>query len=784
MSTNDNLAQPIENPPEQPITIQPSAMAMYPASDDWSSGGAVADSQQQSMGGAAFLHALRRHWLLSLSLGIACAVVAGTVILLLQKPLYTATATIILSPREETIMGASADGRQDQLQGEFDIFRETQQNLVRHRFVLAAALRNPKMKNLASIQREDADHNALNWLGEKINVSFLGKSAGFMQVSMTLPDRYEAAQIVNAIVEAYSDEAANDDLKKRRVRLGELQKLFAEKESDLRTKRTELTQTRENLGAGDEKSTSLKAQLAMQNYGDLQRQFTMMKIQRDTIQRELKENEAARNATNSLDVSEGEITMALQGNQEFQALHSRQNMIEQILKNQSNLVLSNNKPSSASVRARDELDSVKSQLMQLRAQFSVGVKNARNLDLERKHLALITDQELYVNLVGNYQNEAEKAKKEAENIGKSFVEVQMMQADVENIEHLLKGVAEERERVKVELRSQARVKVLGDPPADVPDMETGRTMRMTIIALGALLAACVPAVGIVLWDLRQQRVNAASDISHRLRIPVIGSVPKIPASVMRRLGASTRKNQMWRMRFTESVDSVTARLLRKAECEQSRVVLITSAISGEGKTTLATQLAMSLARNRRRTLLIDFDLRRPTLDGALGLAAGPGVCEALRGQGDILSMVQATATDGLSAIVAGRWDRGVLSALTNGSVATIVEQLRANFEFVIIDSSPLLPIVDTRLVCQHVDAVVLSVLRDVSQGPKIQAAQEILEAFGVRSVEAVVTGGTHHGGGKNFHYESSALSDAEVLAPGEELSSTHGAGHSAESESV
>ena len=78
----------------------------------------------------------------------------------------------------------------------------------------------------------------------------------------------------------------------------------------------------------------------------------------------------------------------------------------------------------------------------------------------------------------------------------------------------------------------------------------------------------------------------------------------------------------------------------------------------------------------------------------------------------------------------------------------MLEQLRANFDFVIIDSSPLLPTVDTRLVCQHVDAVVLSVFRDVSQGPKVLAAQEMLDAFGVRSVEAVVTGGEEHGNAK------------------------------------
>ena len=120
---------------------------------------------------------------------------------------------------------------------------------------------------------------------------------------------------------------------------------------------------------------------------------------------------------------------------------------------------------------------------------------------------------------------------------------------------------------------------------------------------------------------------------------------------------------MWRMRYTEAVDGVVARLLRNAECDQSRVILVTSAMSGEGKTWLATQLAMGLARAQRRTVLVDFDLRQPALDGALGLPLGPGVCEALRGQGEIAQMVQPTDTEFFSVVTAGSWNRQVLPAL-------------------------------------------------------------------------------------------------------------------------
>jgi Mrp family chromosome partitioning ATPase len=129
-----------------------------------------------------------------------------------------------------------------------------------------------------------------------------------------------------------------------------------------------------------------------------------------------------------------------------------------------------------------------------------------------------------------------------------------------------------------------------------------------------------------------------------------------------------------------------------------------------------------------------------------------------------MDMVQQTETECLSVATAGSWNRQVLVALSNGTVGTVLEQLRMNFDFVIIDSSPLLPIVDTRLVSQYVDTVVLSVFRDVSQGSKVLAAQEMLDAFGVRSVEAVLTGGEEHGNAKNLAYQAARF-DEEVMPP-------------------
>ena len=87
-----------------------------------------------------------------------------------------------------------------------------------------------------------------------------------------------------------------------------------------------------------------------------------------------------------------------------------------------------------------------------------------------------------------------------------------------------------------------------------------------------------------------------------------------------------------------------------------------------------------------------------------------------------------------------------------GLPESYLDLLRTQYDFVILDSSPILPVADTRMVSQHVDSVLLSVFRDVSQGARVQAAYEILEAFGARSIEAVMTGEHEHGYGKPMDY--------------------------------
>jgi capsular exopolysaccharide synthesis family protein len=755
MSINEELTQSEDFGPEQAITIQPSSIATYPGGGDWSPAGG-ADAGQDSLNGMALLHAVRRHWLVILSVGLACAAVTATTLFMVLTKEYKAEATLELKAIRPVVMSQSP-GEQS-TNNEFDIFRDTQKSLITSRYVVIAALRDPKLKSRACIQREDAKHNAIAWLTGEIHVDFPSKNAGVMQVSATEPDKEDAAAIVNAVVNAYRKEIVDKDREQRRERYSELQKLSAEKENDVRSKRELLKRELENAGGADEQTMAVRSTMAVTVYQNALLEFNRMKAESRALLGRMKEAEAFRKDLSDgvVEIAEPEIAMLLNTDPLYRDLKGRLGFLQQLERMNEDRAVKGpiSKQSIGHQQNVAELAATKARIDDLKNESREQIRNAKRIELERDFRRMKTQLDVYNEQLGFLDKEVEKKQIEADASGRTSINAQMAKAEVENLEHIVHNLAEEREHLKIELNSPERVVVWGDDPmapAAVPENQT-RDLHWLIILFGSALAMAVPALAVVLWDLRKERINSTHDVSKRLKIPVMGTVPMIPAVVMRRLGDSTKKSQLWKSRFTEAVDGVAARLLRKAECDQCRVILITSAMSGEGKTTLATQLAMSLARAHRRTILVDFDLRQPTLDGALGLPLVPGVCEALRGDGDVMDMVQQTDTEFLSVITAGAWNRRIPAALGNGAIGAVLEQLRKNFDFVIIDSSPLLPVVDTRMVSTNVDAVVLSVFRDISQGSKVLAAQELLDAFGARCVEAVITGGEEHGHAKNRAY--------------------------------
>ena len=161
-------------------------------------------------------------------------------------------------------------------------------------------------------------------------------------------------------------------------------------------------------------------------------------------------------------------------------------------------------------------------------------------------------------------------------------------------------------------------------------------------------------VGLLLWwDVRARRINSLGDISQGLGLRVIGTVPHITNSAQSRTKPNSRKQRKMQVCLDHSIDGIAAKLCLRRDSRNARVVLVSSATHGEGKSTLSLQLAKRLARTGASTLLVDFDLRKPTMHHVFDVPRGPGLSEFFRGESELGAIVRGTDFDNLSLLPAG-----------------------------------------------------------------------------------------------------------------------------------
>ncbi|MGH7221782.1 MAG: CpsD/CapB family tyrosine-protein kinase, partial [Gemmataceae bacterium] len=242
------------------------------------------------------------------------------------------------------------------------------------------------------------------------------------------------------------------------------------------------------------------------------------------------------------------------------------------------------------------------------------------------------------------------------------------------------------------------------------------------------------------WEFRRRRVDCVEDVADELGIRVVGVLPNSSPRLPRRLIGGGSRDAYLEVLLTESIDATRTMLLHLARGESAQVVMVTSAMAGEGKTSLACHLAASMARMGLKTLLIDADLRNPTTHRLFEVHNDAGLSELLLGEADIASVIRPTAVSGLSLLPAGIWDSQVSQVLAQSHARTLFDQLRKNYDFILVDSSPVLPVADALMIGQVVDAVIFSVLCEVSRLPSVYTATQRMAALGIRSLGAIVNG--------------------------------------------
>lgn len=322
-----------------------------------------------------------------------------------------------------------------------------------------------------------------------------------------------------------------------------------------------------------------------------------------------------------------------------------------------------------------------------------------------------------------FQNQYDKAKKDAEELNQKAIPYNMLkgilQQDKEQYDSLVKKIAESKategmEKTAIDIADYAQVPTRPAKP--------NRPQIMLISVLSGLFVSLLFIFIIHRFDTSIKTVDQAEKV---LNLPVLGAVP-IDKNPKVKLSPLVMVNEPHSI-CAESFRSLRATIGMLGRESERRIFLFTSAVPAEGKTFSCVNYALCQAQQGQRTLLIDFDLRRPAVAPSFSLPAEtPGVTHYLLGKDTFMNLVRATQHENLSVLTAGPKVPNPAEQLTGSWVKQLMAEAAQHFDRVIIDTPPLNAISDTLYLLPFAQVICLVVRAGVTPKKAVKRAIETM----------------------------------------------------------
>lgn len=311
---------------------------------------------------------------------------------------------------------------------------------------------------------------------------------------------------------------------------------------------------------------------------------------------------------------------------------------------------------------------------------------------------------------------------------RTFTEVRLRERDIEAKNALLSSFLarynEIANRMEIE-KPDARIASLAVPPVEPSHP---KPLLFLGIAFTGSLGLGMSLV-LLLERFRAGFLNTRQ-VKEELGLPTVGIVP-VMRGLPRQGGLADHVLQKPRSVYSEAIRSAQLSVLNAAVQSGSRRILVTSSVPGEGKTAFAISLARSLANNGYRTLLVDFDFRRPSVARRLGLPPEPGLADFLRQEAPIEDVIRVDEATGLNVAPAGaRANQDPLRLLNSHLMSSSLNAFMEGYEVVIVDSPPTMVASDSALLARGCDAALYVVEWDKTPRHAVLAGVEYLQSMG------------------------------------------------------
>lgn len=574
----------------------------------------------------------------------------------------------------------------------------TQAQLIGSTSVLMAVINAPENSQLEAFRGAE---NPLGFLKENIQVG-VGQEDDIINVSLEITNAEEAAQIVNSVVDAYISLYAEE---RRSTTVDVLNILRKEKQS----RDAELDLRLEAL----EKFRSQNAALAVQvgNENVITKRFAALATELDRVELDLLDSKTRNARTQKM----------------FESPSQRPFLLE-VASNQRSVLQDVRTENMLELNLKKQIYDIELQLSTLRATWSDGHTRVKLLleakeTLEQRlvdHLAKMEERKKTVVLayVESIKQEYQLLEQKRAGLQKSYnvqfelaVQVNSQAAKLATLESSLARTERLVEilvdRIKeVNLSENVGAMNVSIMEVAAPSSKASYPSQARFLAIGAFLGGLFGFGVAWLRDLLDHRLKSMDEIAAVLQLPVLGALPFTEEQKERFVTGKIVLLQP-RSAAAESFRTLRTAIHFGLTRDEAKVIAVTSPSPGDGKSTVASNLALTMAQADQRVLLIDADMRKPKQHEIFEVTASSGLSAVLAERRPASELILATEFGSLDLLPCGAVPPNPVELLNNGYFAEFLLEMQEIYDKIIIDAPPVLPVADARVISAQTDATIL-----------------------------------------------------------------------------
>lgn len=408
--------------------------------------------------------------------------------------------------------------------------------------------------------------------------------------------------------------------------------------------------------------------------------------------------------------------------EEYAEAQARNQQIRRLLEEEGGIeTVASVLDSTLIVRLREQEAEVVREIAELRTQLRdrhprLLLKRAELEDLQLKIrseidklvIAQNNNLELASVKVRNLENEAAVVQAQIAKQSDAEVTLQALRsqrdADKQLYETVLARFNEINLQERAPQKADARVISRASTPLEPSFPRKSLTMAAAIVG-SAMLAVMV----VFLIEYMDSGFRSLQQLQQQAYVPALGIVPRLSVLEGRRYTPEEFVLDEPNSLYSESIRTIRTSLMLSSIDRPPKSVMFTSSVPAEGKTSTAVSVARAAAKAGQRTILIDCDLRKPSVHESLQVANGPGVVEVLTGAVDLDDALEIDLKSGLHYVTAGAKAPNPPDALGSVAMRQLINELEDRYDLVVLDTPPVLPVSDSLVLLRHVDKAVFLV---------------------------------------------------------------------------